>query len=292
MHQLMLCYNVKFKKLFNYYFRKEKMNKITNMPLTTPAEQKHFDEYIGRRIRERRQKLNYTLSSVAENMGLSHQQIQKYEQGQSRLNIVTLCQFCTILGVDITYFTEGYHESWSLKDRDPQHSNVIVAHNKSALNVLVVENDAGDEQLIRRAVAECSVLVNLLVLHDGQLALDFLRGNKTDIDFPKPDIVLIEFNIPKLDGKSLLKEIKRDATLNDVPVIVLTNCIYYSEMKAAYKMHASGFICKDSSYDFFARDIDICMCYWGLSVVLPYRRFSNCDGCVLSKELLSAPDVT
>lgn len=247
--------------------------------LNTHSEQKLLDEYIGRRIREKRQKLNYTLSNIAESLGMSHQQIQKYEHGQSRLNSVTLHQFAEILGVDVLYFYKGFDSGYQKKDKTCTKSNVIIKHNPNPLNVLVIENDAADEQLIRRAIADCSTPINLLVLHDGQVALEFLRNKKTDIDFPKPDVVLTELTIPKINGKELLKEMKRDQALNDIPVIILTNSIDYSEMKLSYKMQSAGFICKNCSYSEFLKDIDGCMHYWSQCVVLPYREAEDVNMC-------------
>lgn len=70
--------------------------------------QKDLDNYIGRRLREKRQKLRLTLTDLAEKLGVSHQQIQKYEQAQSRIAAITLYQLGEILGVEPSYFFQGY----------------------------------------------------------------------------------------------------------------------------------------------------------------------------------------
>jgi CheY-like chemotaxis protein/DNA-binding XRE family transcriptional regulator len=231
--------------------------------------QKDLDIYIGRRLREKRQKLNLTLTDLAEKLGVSHQQIQKYEQAQSRVAAITLYHLGEILGVDTSYFFQGY--SAFMKKHERLTGDVIVPDRESTLNILLVEDDAADELLTRRAFNECSVNVNLFTVHDGVAALDFLRNKSTSVDFPRPDVVLLDLNIPKRDGATVLREIKRDRDISDIPVIIMTNSINFQEMISCYKAYAAGYICKPFDFDIFQSSIDALARYWAQSVVLPSR---------------------
>ncbi|MES2253348.1 MAG: response regulator [Pseudomonadota bacterium] len=231
--------------------------------------QKDLDHYIGKRLREKRQKLGLTLTDLAEKLGVSHQQIQKYEQAQSRVSAITLYHLGEILGVEPSYFFQGF--SAFKKKTERVAGDVIVPDRESVLNILLVEDDAADELLTRRAFDECSVSVNLFTVHDGVVALDFLRNKSTSVDFPRPDIILLDLNIPKRDGATVLREIKRDRDMSDIPVIIMTNSINFQEMILCYKAYASGYICKPFDYDVFQNSIESLASYWAKSVVLPNR---------------------
>jgi CheY-like chemotaxis protein/DNA-binding XRE family transcriptional regulator len=231
--------------------------------------QKDLDIYIGKRLREKRQKLSLTLTDLAEKLGVSHQQIQKYEQAQSRIAAITLYQLGEILGVEPSYFFQGF--SAFKKKTERLTGDVIVPDRESTLNILLVEDDAADELLTRRAFSECSVNVNMFTVHDGVAALDFLRNKCTSVDFPRPDIILLDLNIPKRDGATVLREIKRDRDISDIPVIIMTNSINFQEMISCYKAFAAGYICKPFDFDIFQNSIESLARYWAQSVVLPNR---------------------
>jgi CheY-like chemotaxis protein/plasmid maintenance system antidote protein VapI len=237
--------------------------------LESVENQKMLDTYIGKRLREKRQKLGYTLCDIAEKMSVSHQQIQKYEQAQSRISAITLYQLGEILGVEPGYFFQGF--SAFQKKGERLQGDVIVPNRTTSLNVLLIEDDAADELLTRRAFADSSIDVNLLTLHDGASALEFLRNRTTIVDFPRPDVILLDLNIPKHDGASVLREIKRDREINDIPIIVLTNSINFTEMLACYKSYASGYICKPFDFEIFQNSIQAFAKYWSQCVVLPNR---------------------
>jgi DNA-binding response OmpR family regulator len=102
-------------------------------------------------------------------------------------------------------------------------------------------------------------------------ALDFLRNKTTSVDFPRPDVILLDLNIPKRDGATVLREIKRDRDISDIPVIIMTNSINFQEMISCYKSFAAGYICKPFDFDIFQNCIDSFARYWAQSVVLPSR---------------------
>jgi CheY-like chemotaxis protein/DNA-binding XRE family transcriptional regulator len=228
-----------------------------------------LDLYIGKRIRESRQKQGLTLNDVGEKIGVSHQQIQKYEQGQARLSAIALYQMGRILGVDTHYFFRGF-EHFTTKD-EVLKGDIIIPDRERALNILLVEDDPADELLTRRALDESSISVKIFALHDGVAVLDFLRRRTTQIDFPRPDIIILDLNIPKRDGHTVLKELKRDRDLCDIPVIILTNSINFQEMMSCYRQHASGYICKSFDFDVFQQSLEHLVLYWARAVALPHR---------------------
>lgn len=225
------------------------------------------DVFVGKRIREKRLKMGFTLSDVGEKLGVSHQQVQKYEQAQSKITALVLFQFGKIFGVDPSYFFQGcdiYFERQQKLEGD-----FIKIVRKNPLNVIVVEDDPAEELILRKACDEIDLELNLFVLHEGGAMIDFLRNRKTNIDFPRPDIILMDLNIPQHDGFSLLKEIKRDRDICDIPVIILTNSINFDDMLSCYRAHASGFMCKGYEYEEFKSHLETCMIYWSDVVVLP-----------------------
>lgn len=232
-------------------------------------EQKELDIYIGKRLRIKRQKLGLTLLSLAEKLGVSHQQIQKYEKAQSRISAIVLYQLSQILGVESNYFFQGF-TSFS-KDEELASSDIIIPDHECSLNVLLIEDDVADELCTRRAFSECSAFVNLLTVHNSIIAMNFLRKKLITVDFPRPDIILLDLNISKRDGATMLREIKRDRDLSDIPVIIMTNGINFQEMLSCYKAYASGCICKSFNYDIFQKNIENLTRYWAKSVILPNR---------------------
>lgn len=234
---------------------------------TVDSKNYQIDAFVGKRIREKRLKMGYTLSDVGEKLGVSHQQIQKYEQAQSKITALVLYQFGKIFGVEPSYFFQGCDLFFERQQK--LEGDFIKVERDFPLNVIVVEDDPAEELVFRKACGEISVPINLLVLHDGGSIIDFLRNRNTNIDFPRPDIILMDLNIPHHDGFSLLKEIKRDRDICDIPVIILTNSINFDDMMSCYRSHASGFMCKGYEYESFKSHLETCMKYWSEVVVLP-----------------------
>lgn len=226
------------------------------------------DMYVGNKLCLRRKSLQMSLSQLAEKMGISHQQIQKYEKGTTRISASVLYELASILGVSVEYFYEGFNpdaNDYSV----PGVEDTISLKRKEKFFVLLIEDSATDEVLTRKAIEACPQNVEVYSVHDGVEALQFLRNKRGINSFPRPDIVLLDLNIPKKDGMTVLKEMKRDAEIIDIPVIVLTNTINAHEMYEVYKAYASGFISKSFDINEFRRHIAIMIDYWSSAVVLP-----------------------
>ena len=128
-----------------------------------------------------------------------------------------------------------------------------------AIDVLLVEDDPGDV-LITREVLEHNKINNTVhVASDGQEGLDFLYKRGVHANAPEPDLILLDLNLPKYDGRQLLELIKSDADLCHIPVVVLTTSSAEEDVLTSYKLHANAYVTKPVDVDQFmtaVRQID------------------------------------
>ncbi|HLL33364.1 response regulator [Streptomyces sp. NPDC052773] len=127
------------------------------------------------------------------------------------------------------------------------------------IDVLLVEDDPGDELMTREAFEDNKIGNTLHVVRDGEEALDFLyrRGDHTDA--PRPDLILLDLNLPKYDGRQVLERIKSDPDLSLIPVVVLTTSAAEEDILRSYKLHANAYVTKPVDLDQFiaaVRQID------------------------------------
>jgi CheY-like chemotaxis protein len=131
--------------------------------------------------------------------------------------------------------------------------------NLNVIEVLLVEDDPGDVVLIREAFEHNKVYNALHVVSDGVQALDFLRRQGDYADAPRPDLVLLDLNLPRKDGRQVLAEVKEDAALRTIPVVVLTTSQAEEDIARSYDLHANAYVSKPVDFDCFievVRQID------------------------------------
>ncbi|MFI7235582.1 response regulator [Streptomyces cyaneofuscatus] len=127
------------------------------------------------------------------------------------------------------------------------------------IEVLLVEDDPGDELMTREAFEDNKIRNTLHVVRDGQEALDFLYRRGEYPDAPRPDLVLLDLNLPKYDGRQVLEQIKGDPELSLIPVVVLTTSSAEEDILRSYKLHANAYVTKPVDLDQFiaaVRQID------------------------------------
>jgi CheY-like chemotaxis protein len=127
------------------------------------------------------------------------------------------------------------------------------------IDVLLVEDDAGDVLLIEEAFADNKVRNRVHHVSDGVDALAFLRREGEYADAPHPDLVLLDLNLPRKDGREVLAEIKGDDALRHIPVVVLTTSKAEEDVLRSYKLHANAYVTKPVDFDRFievVRQID------------------------------------
>jgi CheY-like chemotaxis protein len=127
------------------------------------------------------------------------------------------------------------------------------------IEVLLVEDDPGDELMTREAFADNKIRNTLHVARDGQEALDFLYRRGDHGDAPRPDLILLDLNLPRYDGRQVLEKIKNDPELALIPVVVLTTSSAEEDILRSYKLHANAYVTKPVDLDQFiaaVRQID------------------------------------
>ena len=127
------------------------------------------------------------------------------------------------------------------------------------IDILLVEDDPGDELITREAFEHNKIKNNLHVARDGEEGLDFLYRRGELGGAPRPDLILLDLNLPKYDGRQLLEQIKSDADLCHIPVVVLTTSAAEEDILKSYKLHANAYVTKPVDVDQFmsaVRQID------------------------------------
>ncbi len=138
--------------------------------------------------------------------------------------------------------------------------------------VLLVEDDPGDQELTRRALADGVPDADLRVVSDGEEALDYLhqRGPYADpADAPRPDLVLLDLNMPKLDGREVLRRIAQAPSLQAIPIVMLTTSQRDLDIEESYRLGCSSFVTKPDDVDSLIRIIRRLGEYWFDLVQLP-----------------------
>jgi CheY-like chemotaxis protein len=137
------------------------------------------------------------------------------------------------------------------------------------INILLVEDNPGDVRLTVEALKEGKVHNHLSVVSDGVEALAFLRNQGPYTDAPRPDLMLLDLNLPKKDGREVLAEIKDDPNLRRIPVVVLTTSEAEADVLKSYALHANCYITKPVDLEQFVNIIGKIEDFWFSIVKLP-----------------------
>jgi CheY-like chemotaxis protein len=137
------------------------------------------------------------------------------------------------------------------------------------IEILLVEDNAGDARLTIEAFKDGKVLNNLTVVRDGVEALAYLRRQEPFTDAVTPDLILLDLNLPRMDGRQLLAAIKGDDQLMRIPVVVLTTSGSQDDIARAYGSHANCYITKPVDLDQFLRVMNTIETFWLSLVKLP-----------------------
>ncbi len=135
--------------------------------------------------------------------------------------------------------------------------------------VLLVEDNAGDARLTREALKEGRIVNNLSVVPDGVEAMEFLRKRGRYLNSPRPDLILLDLNLPRKNGREVLEEIKNDPALRRIPVMVLTTSSAEQDLTSAYNLHANCYITKPVDLEQFMTVVRSIEHFWFHIVTLP-----------------------
>jgi chemotaxis family two-component system response regulator Rcp1 len=141
-----------------------------------------------------------------------------------------------------------------------------------AVEVLLVEDSPGDVRLTQEAFRDASKLIHLHVASDGIEALAFLRREGVHRNAPRPDFILLDLNLPRMDGREVLSLIKNDESLKTIPTIILTTSNSEADIMKSYQLQANCYLCKPVQLDEFENVVKSINDFWLTRVTLPQKR--------------------
>ena len=145
----------------------------------------------------------------------------------------------------------------------------MIDADNGSFEILLVEDDPGDAELVKIALREGKIVCHVNHVRDGVEAMAFLRREGRHERAPRPDLVLLDLNMPKKSGREVLKEIKSDEAYRSIPVVVLTTSDFERDIEGSYQLGANSFITKPVDVDQFMNAIQSIEDYWFGIVRLP-----------------------
>lgn len=140
-----------------------------------------------------------------------------------------------------------------------------------SIEILLVEDSRADIRLTREVFAEINIKAAVHAVSNGEDAVDFLLKKNNYASVPTPDLVLLDLNVPKIDGRSVLKMIKEDEKMRRIPVIVLTTSRNDEDLGTAYDYYANAYVVKPISFHDFSTLIERICLFWIHEVALPEK---------------------
>ena len=140
------------------------------------------------------------------------------------------------------------------------------------IEILLVEDSPGDVRLTQEAFRDANPFVHLHVACDGVEAMAFLRQEGAHIHAPRPDIILLDLNLPKMDGREVLAHIKKDDSLKTIPTVILTTSEAEADVAKSYQLQANCYLTKPVQFDEFANLVRVINDFWLTRVRLPRKQ--------------------
>ena len=142
---------------------------------------------------------------------------------------------------------------------------------RTTIDVLLVEDDPGDTLMIREAFEHHEITHRLHHVADGVEAMAFLRGEDEHAGSPRPDLILLDLNLPRMDGREVLKRVKGDPALRAIPIVVLTTSDADEDILRSYDLHANAYVTKPVDFDRFVEVVRLTDDFFVNVVKLPRR---------------------
>jgi CheY-like chemotaxis protein len=139
------------------------------------------------------------------------------------------------------------------------------------IEVLLVEDSPGDVRLTREAFRDANGAIHLNVANDGVEAMAFLRRTGKHVDAPRPDLILLDLNLPKMDGREVLAHIKDDESLKMIPTVILTTSDSEADIVKSYQLQANCYLSKPVQLDAFESLVKSINDFWLVKVKLPQQ---------------------
>jgi two-component system, chemotaxis family, response regulator Rcp1 len=147
----------------------------------------------------------------------------------------------------------------------------MIGMDATPIEVLLVEDSPGDVRLTREAFKDAKVHINLHVASDGAEAMDFLNHEGKHANAPRPDLILLDLNLPKKDGREVLGEVKESPALKSIPVVILTTSASDADILRSYRLHANCYITKPVGLEGFLEVVRSIDSFWLSVVKLPHE---------------------
>lgn len=141
--------------------------------------------------------------------------------------------------------------------------------NRRPIEILLVEDNPGDVRLTVEALRDAKVRNNMAVVRDGVEALQYLHREGEFSDAPRPDVILLDLNLPRMDGREVLAEVKEDPQLKQIPIVILTTSAAETDILQAYELHANCYIAKPVDLEQFITVVKSIEEFWFEIVKLP-----------------------
>ncbi len=145
----------------------------------------------------------------------------------------------------------------------------MVENSMKVVDILLVEDNPGDVRLAQEALKESKVRNKLFVVEDGVEAMSFLRRQGKYADVPRPDLILLDLNLPRKSGREVLAEVKTDEQLKRIPIVVLTVSRADEDISKSYDHHANCYITKPLDFNRFMEITKVIEGFWLTIVTLP-----------------------
>ena len=147
----------------------------------------------------------------------------------------------------------------------------LIGTTAAPIEILLVEDSPGDVRLTREAFRDAKVHINLHVASDGAEAMAFLAREGKHSNVPRPDLILLDLNLPKKDGREVLEEVKESSSLKSIPVVILTTSASEEDILRSYRLHANCYITKPVNLDGFLKVVKSIDNFWLSVVQLPHE---------------------
>lgn len=137
------------------------------------------------------------------------------------------------------------------------------------IEILLVEDNPGDAELAKEALLTGKIKNNLHIVSDGEKAMDFLMKKGEYSESPRPDLIILDLNLPRKDGREVLEEIKANNKLKTIPVVILTSSKAEEDILKTYELHANCYIKKPLNFNQFVKVVESIETFWLTIVELP-----------------------
>jgi len=211
----------------------------------------NLDKFLGLKLKLLRLNKKWSLKTIAKKLEISVNEIQKYEDGLIRIPASLLYKITDTLNIPITSLLEGYN-----------HDDRLNSEKDNIFNLLLVEDNAQDELIIRKSLEEFPKNLNITTLTDGKQVLEYFNNISQNIKYSKPELIILDLNLPDAKGLDILRDLKNKPDLKTIPVIIMTNSNNHEDIIASYNLLANGFIRKSFSFDEFKSNCLKVLHYW------------------------------